>query len=119
MSDFKLQNEKEVPEPDNSRRDFIVGSALAAGAATVGIGSNAYGQEAERYDHVKAPQLMTASFDARYQQKISRDDLFKVVDQMLEIAGCPTCGLAGIDLRLGLDPIFNVDSAIPVNVGIR
>lgn len=119
MSNSEMKTDKSTAEQDNSRRDFIVGSALAAGAATIGVGSSAHAQDSRLSDVVKGGRVMTASFDARYREKLTREDLFQVVEQMLEIAGCPTCGLSGIDFRLGLDPIFEVKSVVPVNVGVE
>lgn len=113
-SDF----EKLVPAADNKRRDFIRNTALAGAAATIGVGTAASAQDL-KHPSTDKPRLLTAAFDARYQAKITKADVYDVLEQMFDIAGCPNCGLSGIDLRLGLDPIFDVRSQIPVNVGFQ
>lgn len=36
---------------------------------------------------------------------ITLDNLTKIVEQIVNLAGCPHCGLLGIDLRLSGDPV--------------
>lgn len=111
--------EHNVQEQDNQRRDFIRSSALAAGAvAAIGIGSHASAQEFEGALTGKA-QKLSAAFDARYQSKITKEDVYLVLERMFDIAGCPTCGLNGFDFNLAVTPIFEVKSNIPVNVGLQ
>lgn len=113
--------ELSTTEQDNNRRDFFRNSALAAGAAaaaSIGVSSTASAQDVRTATLVK-PKQLTASFDARYAGKITRDDIWLVLEKMFDIAGCPTCGLNGFDIHLGTLPIFDVKAEIPVNVGMH
>jgi len=117
-----LDHELSTIEQDNNRRDFIRNSALAAGAvaaaATVGISPAASAQDL-RVTSLAKPKLLTASFDSRYVSKITKDEIWLVLERMFDIAGCPSCGLNGFDIHLGVLPIFDVKANIPVNVGMQ
>lgn len=121
--------ENDTPEikEENKRRDFIKNSALAAGAiAAVGVSTQASAQkyaisgfETAKLPEFEKPKLLTAAFDKRYQEKITREDVFRVVDLILDIGGCPACGLNGFDINLSVNPIFKIDTNIPVNVSLN
>lgn len=117
MSTLDKEN---ITQQDNPRRDFIRNSALAAGAgaaAAIGVSSQVVAQEIE--PKTLGVRKLSAVFDARYKDKLTKDDILLVLEQMFDIAGCPTCGLGGYDVHLGLDPIFDVKSNIPVNVSMQ
>lgn len=117
-----LDQELATIEQDNNRRDFIRNSALAAGAvaaaATIGVSPAASAQDLKVASLAK-PKQLTASFDSRYVSKITKDEIWLVLEKMFDIAGCPTCGLNGFDIHLGVLPIFDVKANVPVNVGIQ
>lgn len=117
-----LDQELSTTEQDNNRRDFFRNSALAAGAvaaaASIGVSPAASAQDLKTAALAK-PRQLTASFDARYVGKITRDDIWQVLEKMFDIAGCPTCGLNGFDIHLGTLPIFDVNANVPVNVGLH
>jgi len=41
----------------------------------------------------------------RVAEKVTLDHLHSLIDQIAGMAGCRTCGLLGIDLRLSGDPV--------------
>jgi len=41
----------------------------------------------------------------RVDGQVTLDNLKKIVEQVVHLGGCPTCGLLGIDLRLSGDPV--------------
>lgn len=117
-----LNQETPTTEQDNKRRDFLRNSAITAGtvaaAASIGISSDTSAQSLKTATLVK-PKQLTASFDARQVEKITKDEIWLVLERMFDIAGCPTCGLNGFDIHLETQTIFNVKSNVPVNVGFQ
>lgn len=111
-----------MTEQESNRREFFRNSAVAAGAvaatASLGISPGASAQNPKNSELAKPLQL-TASFDRRHVEKITKDDIWQVLDQMFEIAGCPACGLNGFDIRLETQSIFDLKTNIPVNVGLH
>lgn len=105
---------------ESGRRNFIRNSALAAGSvAALSVAAGASAQDREFYEKATVrSKKLTATFDSKYQTKITREDVFAVVDQLLDIAGCPTCGLNGFDLNLEVNPVFESKIDIPVNIGV-
>ena len=113
----KPEEETSANQP-NQRRDFIVGSAIAAGtAATIGIASKASAQEWN--EAVERPQVLTASFDAKYRKDITLDDVWKVLEQCFGICGCPTCGLSGFDINLTTNPHFASKTEVPAVIQVQ
>lgn len=50
-------------------------------------------------------QLRPGSVQLALDTKVSREDLHKVLDRILDVSGCPACGLLGFDLVMrGVDP---------------
>jgi len=98
------------------RRNFIRNAVLATGAAaTIGLSNTA--SAATATNEFGSGKLLAASFDSKY--KLDIYNLRRVVEQLVDIAGCPTCGLVGFDLRLSLDDVIDVKSEIPVNVSLE
>lgn len=111
-----------MTEEESNRREFFRNSAVAAGAVAVtaglGISPEASAQNPKKAE-LEKPLQLTASFDRRHAEKITKDDVWLVLDQLFEIAGCPTCGLNGFDIRLETQSIFDLKTNIPVNVGLH
>lgn len=118
--------QESVTQNDNNemaqdRRDFLKNAVLATGAvAAVGAATTASAAiDPEKGEPLAHAKTYHAAFDARYRYKIHSDHIHKVLDQLLNAAGCPSCGLVGHDIRLSLDPIIRVQSDIPVNVAVN
>jgi hypothetical protein len=111
-----------LEEQDNNRRDFIRNSALAAGAiataAAISVSPSASAQDV-RTATLGKPKLLKATFDARYASKITKNDILLVLEKMFDIAGCPTCGLNGYDINLGVLPIYDLKIDVPVNLEMQ
>jgi hypothetical protein len=81
------------------RRAFLKGAAIVAGVAATGVLAAA--PEANAAVRPKARAHIRVSFTRR--QLASADAstlLHKALDEMLDQAGCPTCGLGGFDIHL-------------------
>ncbi len=121
-------NVKKEPTAAN-RRVFLRGAAVAAGAAAAGsLATTAQAQTlyAERLgdpDGIPAVKLhpgkatLRLSFDSRKQPGIY--DIQELIVRTLGRTGCPTCGLVGLDIRLGLDEIIQPDSGLAANAVIE
>jgi hypothetical protein len=48
---------------------------------------------------------LQGSAHVRVQGRVTLENLNKIVEQIVNMAGCPHCGLQGIDLRLSGDPV--------------
>lgn len=101
----------------DQRRDFLKGAAAAAGAAAaIGVSQSSqaktvdldafypYGEPAVALHPRKA--TLRVSVDGR--KPVNIKDLQIALESVLDRTGCPTCGLVGLDIRLGLDEIIDV-----------
>ncbi|ABC27018.1 hypothetical protein HCH_00097 [Hahella chejuensis KCTC 2396] len=98
---------------ESDRRAFLRNAALVTGAASIASFSSA-ATAATDSGVSRDRKTVSASFDPQYE--VSIWDLQNILEQILNQSGCPTCGLVGLDLRLGLDPVVKIQSKIPVNV---
>ena len=116
-TDQSLQSKSEPGDSD--RRTFLRNAALVTGAATVsGLTANsASAAPLAEATAVSCRKMVSASFDPKYELDIW--SLQDVIGQILRESGCTTCGLVGLDIRLGLDPLIQVESKIPVNVTMQ
>jgi hypothetical protein len=119
MSQKMPSNENEnvqISTEETDRRAFLRNAAVVAGAAAAtGLAATSSSAASlSKADLVARAGTATASFDPNY--KVDIYHIQKVIEQILNETGCPTCGLVGIDLRLGLDRIINVEVDVPVNV---
>lgn len=120
-----------MESPD--RRSFLKGtltvaSAVAAGglAASVSAAEQAPAEPAQA-EQAPAEQPRAAAqrisgtvhahFDSRKQPTL--EDLQSALRQIVGRAGCPTCGLGGIDIRLHLSDPVEVQSRVPVSVVVE
>ncbi len=100
---------------DSDRRTFLRNAALVTGAATVsGLAGQTSAAPLADGAAATGRKMVSASFDPKYELDIW--SLQDVLEQILRDSGCTTCGLVGLDIRLGLDPVIKVDAKIPVNV---
>lgn len=95
----------------DARRTFLKGAAVATGvAATVGMAAQAKAQDLH-LDGVPAvtpidrPAVMKMSFDPR--DKVKLVQIQRLLEDALGTTGCPTCGLVGLDIRIGLEEIVS------------
>ena len=103
--------DKSTPEMEQpERRTFLQNAAVAAGAvaATAGMASVAKAEACVTKDGIAAKNTLGISFDARKAPDIY--ELQKVIEQALDLGGCPTCGLVGLDLHLQLDRVLEIDA---------
>jgi hypothetical protein len=97
----------------SERRSFLKETALVAGAAVVGgwasaVPPTAVAQTRETHEAPEPRHPVTGVHIHFNQQKQpTLDDVMKAIQVALRPTGCTTCGLAGIDLRLGLQSIIN------------
>jgi hypothetical protein len=54
---------------------------------------------------------MRVGFDQRTRPTLK--DLYRSLEEVLNIAGCPNCGLGGLDLRFGLDQVLPLSAEVP------
>lgn len=104
-------------EQDNNRRDFLLGSALAAGAIT-SLATSA-GAEAQVRLSPDAKRRVSIAFDSRDLGKITREEVFGVMEQIFDIAGCPTCGLGGFDLDIHVNPVLDLKANVNVKAEMQ
>lgn len=111
---------QQTPEKDSDRRTFLRNSALMAGTAAAITATSSTSQAASflEFSDEEPRKTLKAAFDSAYTGKIQKRDVYQVVDQILNIAGCPTCGLVGFDINLTVDPLINLDTEIPSKLGI-
>ena len=96
-----------------NRRSFLKGTALVAGIAATGALSAA-AQDislAETSLKVIPRVVLRVSFDVRSRPTFK--DVYRSLEDVLRIAGCPNCGLVGLDLRFGLDQVLPLGSEVP------
>jgi hypothetical protein len=55
--------------------------------------------------------VIRVSFDVRSHPTFK--DVYRSLEEVLRIAGCPNCGLVGLDLRFGLDQVLPLGSGVP------
>jgi anaerobic selenocysteine-containing dehydrogenase len=110
-----------MESPD--RRSFLKGtltvaSAVAAGglAASVSAAEQAPAEQ-PRAAAQRISGTVHAHFDSRKQPTL--EDLQSALRQIVGRAGCPTCGLGGIDIRLHLSDPVEVQSRVPVSVVVE
>ena len=77
------------------RRAFLKGAALVAGVAATGVLAAA--PEASAAVRGRARATFQLKFSKR---QLTIDNLHKALDEVLNEAGCPTCGLNGFDIHL-------------------
>lgn len=53
-------------------------------------------------------KLGRGTLKVQVSEKVTADDLHKLLDRVLNLHGCTTCGLAGIDLHLRGDDLMHV-----------
>ena len=115
--------EASADQSQGNRRAFLKGAAVAAGAAAAtGFAAQASahsslqqaGGDGDASDPTvlrkTGPAVMRVSFDAR--ERVHVKHLQEALVQVLERSGCPSCGLVGLDIRLGLDDIVTVDPGL-------
>lgn len=110
----------EAEAVDNDRRAFFRSAALAAGAVSV-IGATLGVEEAHAAPAATKLRLqrsvVKAGFDGN--AKVSIEHIYQAIEQMLDIAGCPTCGLVGFDLNLRINPVERLKIEIPATVEVE
>ena len=47
----------------------------------------------------KLAPVARKSFDLEFKPEVTAEELHATLDRLLELAGCPACGLNGIDIR--------------------
>jgi hypothetical protein len=95
------------------RRSFLKGTALVAGVAATGVLSAA-AQDVSIGDmslKVSPRAVIRVGFDVRTRPTFK--DVYRSLEEVLRIAGCPNCGLVGLDLRFGLDQVLPLGSEVP------
>jgi hypothetical protein len=113
------QSASTEPAGGADRRSFLRGSVTAAAAvAGAGMGGLAAASEAGNIDQEEA--VKTRKPLAAYQLQFSTsrppsvEDVHAALARILGHAGCTTCGLLGVDVRLlAVDPI-PVETRVPV-----
>lgn len=110
-----LQDSSDTP---SKRRDFIRGSALTAGAlAAASFTASASG--ATLSDKAQLLAVPKRNLDVTFgSTKVSRYDLQVALEKILDITGCPQCGLNGFDLRFRVDEIFPIEVSVPANMSM-
>jgi hypothetical protein len=78
------------------RRAFLKGAALVAGVAATGVLAAAPEANAASV-RGKARAVLQLKFSKR---QLTIENLHKALDDVLDQAGCPTCGLVGFDIHL-------------------
>jgi hypothetical protein len=95
------------------RRSFLKGTALVAGVAATGVLTAAApaAPAAETSIKVTPRATMHVGFDQRTRPALK--DLYRSLEEVLNIAGCPNCGLVGLDIRFGLDYVLPLHTDVP------
>jgi hypothetical protein len=96
-----------------NRRLFLKGTALVAGVAATGV-LTAAAQDisiAETSLKVSPRAVIRVGFDMRARPTFR--DVYRSLEEVLRLAGCPNCGLVGLDLRFGLDQVLPLSSEVP------
>ena len=99
------------------------GAAAAGSLATTAQAQTLYAERLGDPDGIPAVKLhpgkatLRLSFDSRKQPGIY--DIQELIVRTLGRTGCPTCGLVGLDIRLGLDEIIQPDSGLAANAVIE
>lgn len=52
-----------------------------------------------------AKKRLTGSVQLSFRERVKVQDVHLAIDRILNIAGCPTCGLLGLDLHLHSQPV--------------
>jgi len=105
------------------RRSFMRGTLTAASAVAAGglVASAAAAEQGKGEAARGAVQKLTGAvhvhFDSRKQPSL--EDLQGTIRQIVGRAGCPTCGLLGIDIRLHLGDPVEIQSRVPVNISVE
>ena len=96
-----------------NRRSFLKGTALVAGIAATGALSAAAQDISLAQTSLKViPRaVMRVGFDMRSRPTFK--NVYRSLEDVLRIAGCPNCGLVGLDLRFGLDQVLPLGSEVP------
>jgi hypothetical protein len=92
------------------RRSFLKGAALVAGAAATGVFVTA--SEADAAVRPRAHATVRLGFNARPSLRELQAALEDIVNQ----AGCPTCGLGGFDIHLETIIPLDVKGAIQASI---
>jgi anaerobic selenocysteine-containing dehydrogenase len=100
------------------RRSFMKGtltavSAVAAGGLATSVSAAAQAQAPA----ARITGTVHVLFDARKQPDL--EDLHAALRQIVGRAGCPTCGLGGIDVRLNVGDPIEVQTRAPVHVMVQ
>jgi anaerobic selenocysteine-containing dehydrogenase len=107
-----------VESPD--RRSFMKGTLTVASAVAAG-GLAASASAAEQAQKAEGAQRISGTvhvhFDSRRPPNL--EDLQATIRQIVGRAGCQTCGLGGIDVRLNLADPVEIQSRVPVNVAVE
>jgi len=105
------------PVESPQRRTFLKGS-LTAAAAVAGASGLAVAVESRGAEQADAPQARRpgGSFQLQFSthKPPQLEDVQKAVAQILGHAGCATCGLLGVDLRLLAGDPIQVETNVPV-----
>jgi hypothetical protein len=102
------------------RRSFLKGAfTVSAAAAAGGLAGSASAAEPAQGKQQPAgggnfAGIVHVQFSSR--NKPNLEDLQSALRQIVGKAGCPTCGLGGIDLRLTAPESVEIESRIPLTV---
>jgi hypothetical protein len=66
---------------------------------------------------VKPRAVLRVGFDVRTQPTLK--DVYRSLEEVLNIAGCPNCGLAGLEMRFGLDHVLPLNSEVPATATLE
>jgi hypothetical protein len=129
MAHEEIQAEASVSSADTAsganespdRRSFLKGTfTVAAATAAGGLAASASATEptqSKQQPEAAGPKL-SGSVHAQFssQNRPNLEDLNAAIRQIVGRAGCPTCGLGGIDLRMTIVDPIEIQSRVPVTV---
>ena len=101
----------------SDRRSFLKGAAAGIATVTVAATTANAQRKPPSGDGDGSPALVNVAF----RQKVEIKDVHLVLERILTLAGCPTCGLSGIDIRMGMDRFRQLNLRgvdVPVDVGV-
>ena len=93
------------------RRAFLKGAALVAGVAATGVLAAAPEANADRRRRHALP------FGSAFGRQVRLVTLHDALDELLDRAGCRTCGLGGFDILWKSHPTIRVGARSPSKKG--
>jgi hypothetical protein len=58
--------------------------------------------------------FFSRSIQVQFSHDVTKENVLAAIERVLNVSGCSTCGIRGIDLRLiGSDPIFQEVGRLP------